>query len=88
MNAARRWMLVTAHFLCPLLFFTNLTRNPYVSQIALLNIAVALAFAAWAWREAVRDEGFRFPPLPVEWPLGVFVVIWAASSRCLRWAAR
>ena len=79
MNAARRWMLVTAHFLCPLLFFTNLTRNPYISQISLLNIAIALAFAAWAWREARRPEGMLLPRLPVEWPLGVFVAVWGAS---------
>ncbi|MBI3288472.1 MAG: hypothetical protein HYZ74_03020, partial [Elusimicrobia bacterium] len=72
MNAARRWLLITAHFLCPLLFFTNLTRNPYISQIVLLNIALALAFGAWAWREATRPEGMRLPRLAVEWPLGVF----------------
>jgi tetratricopeptide (TPR) repeat protein len=79
MNTARRWTLVTAHFLCPLLFFTNLTRNPYVTQIALLNIAIALAFAAWAWREGAREGGMRLPRLPIEWPLGVFVVVWGAS---------
>ncbi|MBI5247094.1 MAG: tetratricopeptide repeat protein [Elusimicrobia bacterium] len=79
MNTARRWLLVTAHFLCPLLFFTNLTRNPYVTQIALLNISIALAFAAWALRETGRAEGVRVPRLPVEWPLALFVVIWAAS---------
>ncbi len=79
MNAARRWLLVTAHFLCPLLFFTNLTRNPYVTQIALLNAAIALAFAAWALREGGREGGFRLPALPVEWPLALFTVIWAAS---------
>ncbi len=79
MNTARRWLLVTAHFLCPLLFFTNLTRNPYVSQIALLNIAVALAFAAWVWRETQRPEGAKLPRLPIEWPLAAFIVVWAAS---------
>ena len=79
MNTARRWLLVTAHFLCPLLFFTNLTRNPYVTQIALLNISIALAFMAWALHETGRAEGIRAPRLPVEWPLAVFTVIWAAS---------
>ncbi len=79
MNTARRWLLVTAHFMCPLLFFTNLTRNPYVSQIALLNIALALAFAAWTWREYERKDGARLPQLPVELPLAAFLVAWAAS---------
>ncbi len=79
MNTARRWLLVTAHFLCPLLFFTNLTRNPYISQIVLLNIALALAFAAWVWREVERPEGFRLPKLPIAWPLAAFTVIWGLS---------
>ena len=79
MNTARRWLLVTAHFMCPLLFFTNLTRNPYVTQIALLNAAIALAFAAWAWQEAVRPGGARLPKLPLEWPLAVFLAVWGAS---------
>lgn len=79
MNTARRWLLVTAHFMCPLLFFTNLTRNPYVTQIALLNICIALALAAWAWREAERPEGARLPLLPVAWPLAAFIAVWGAS---------
>jgi len=79
MNSARRWLLVTAHFMCPLLFFTNLTRNPYVSQIALLNIVLALAFAAWAWREAERPGGARLPRLAIEWPLAAFLAVWAVS---------
>lgn len=79
MNTARRWLLVTAHFMCPLLFFTNLTRNPYVSQIALLNILLALALAAWVWRETERPGGARLPTLPVAWPLAAFVLVWCAS---------
>jgi Flp pilus assembly protein TadD/O-antigen ligase len=79
MNTARRWLLVTAHFLCPLLFFTNLTRNPYISQIALLNIMLALAFAAWGCRELARPEGARLPRLPVDWPLAAVIIVWVAS---------
>jgi len=79
MNTARRWLLVTAHFMCPLLFFTNLTRNPYISQIALLNICLALALAAWSWREASRPDGARLPALPIAWPLAAFALVWCAS---------
>ncbi len=79
MNAARRWLLVTAHFLCPLLFFTNLTRNPYITQIALLNIALALALGAWAVRESLRPEGARLPRVTIEWPLAAFILIWGVS---------
>lgn len=32
---------------CPLLFFTDLTRNPYYTQIALLNILVPAAWMLW-----------------------------------------
>ncbi len=83
MNTARRWLLVGAHFLCPLLFFTNLTRNPYVTQIALLNATIALALAAWACREAARGDGLRVPRLALAWPLlalvAVFVLSWTRA---------
>jgi len=79
MNAARRWVLVACHFVCPLLFFTNLTRNPYVTQIALLHAGVALALAAWAYSESGRAEGWRLPRVPVALPLALFTTAWAAS---------
>ena len=79
MSAARRWLLITCHFVGPLLFFTNLTRNPYVTQIALVNAGVALALAAWAWSEAGRSEGWRVPRLPVALPLGLFIAAWGLS---------
>lgn len=79
MNTARRWLLVTAHFMCPLLFFTNLTRNPYVTQIALLNATLALAFAAWSLREVQRPEGFKLPRIPIAWPLAAFTLAWGVS---------
>ena len=79
MNAARRWLLVACHFVCPLLFFTNLTRNPYITQIALLHAGVALALAAWAWSESGRESGWRLPRVPVAAPLALFMLAWALS---------
>lgn len=79
MNAARRWCLVVCHFVCPLLFFTNLTRNPYITQIALLHAGIALALAAWAWSEAGRPEGWRLTRSPAAPPLALFAVVWGAS---------
>ena len=79
MNAARRWLLVACHFVCPLLFFTNLTRNPYITQIALLHAGVALALAAWAWSESGRPDGWRFPRVPVAAPLALFAAAWVLS---------
>ncbi len=43
-------LLAIAHFVCPLLFFTNVTRNPYVAQIGLLNICLAAAAAVFLAR--------------------------------------
>ena len=44
-------LLVVCFLVCPLLFFTNLTRNPYITQICLLNVAL-LAAAALSATEA------------------------------------
>ena len=79
MSAVRRWLLIACHFVAPLLFFTNLTRNPYVTQIALVNAGVALALAAWAWSEAGRAEGWRAPRLPAAVPLAIFAAVWGLS---------
>ncbi|MDE2510724.1 MAG: tetratricopeptide repeat protein [Elusimicrobia bacterium] len=79
MNEVRRWLLVACHFIAPLIFFTNLTRNPYVTQIALIHAGVPLALAAWAWNESNRAEGWRLPRLPVTWPLALFLAAWGAS---------
>ena len=37
MQRVRTLILTVCHFVCPLLFFTDLTRNPYYTQIAVLN---------------------------------------------------
>ena len=79
MTAARRWLLIACHFVCPLIFFTNLTRNPYITQISLMNACVALSVGAWAWFEAGRAEGWRVPRLSVALPLGLFTAIWGLS---------
>ncbi len=79
MNAARRWLLVLCHFLGPLIFFTNLTRNPYVTQIAVVHAGAALALAAWAWTASRREGGWRLPRLGAAAPLALFFVVWGAS---------
>lgn len=71
--------LAAAHFVCPLLFFTDLTRNPYFTQIALLNILILAAFAlrAPAWLGAV--EGPRLPRTPLDAPLLAWAAVCALS---------
>ncbi len=46
-----RLLLVVLFAVCPLLFFTDLTRNPYYTQIALLNVSVALLWLVWLARD-------------------------------------
>ncbi|MDD2773138.1 MAG: O-antigen ligase family protein [Elusimicrobiales bacterium] len=56
-----------ALFLCPLLFFTDLTRNPYYTQIALLNVcicALAAVKLARMWRERRWLNDTAAPDLP------------------------
>ncbi len=73
MTAFRRSLLVVAHFVCPLLFFTNLTRNPYITQISLLNVSLALAAGSAALAGAFAGRGLRLPRTPLDAP-------WAALA--------
>ncbi|MBV9080379.1 MAG: O-antigen ligase family protein, partial [Elusimicrobia bacterium] len=75
---AARFFLAVLQFACPLLFFTNLTRNPYFTQIALLFIGIALCGVAWAVETFRRGE-WRIPRLPFETPLLAFL---AAAMIC------
>lgn len=78
-SRARRVLWVLLHFVCPLLFFTNLTRNPYISQIALLNVSLAALGCLWAWEQSGRPEGWRLPRTAVWAPLALFVAVWGLS---------
>lgn len=78
------FLLVVAHFVCPLLFFTDLTRNPYYTQIALLNACLMLAAAGWLARQAWAGEdgpALRLPRTPLDGPiaawLGVCALTWS-----------
>jgi len=49
-----RSLLILLFGVCPLLFFTDLTRNPYYTQIVLLNAGTCLLWILWllqAWRQ-------------------------------------
>ncbi len=71
--------LVVAHFVSPLLFFTNLTRNPYITQICLLNIALAAAGVAYLARGIAKPEGVRIPRSPLDGPWLATLAACAAS---------
>jgi tetratricopeptide (TPR) repeat protein/O-antigen ligase len=75
-------LLGLAFFVCPLLFFTDLTRNPYFSQIALLNILLLAVAAAAAIRFARRGEwSWTRTPLDGPWLawLGIALLAWGLS---------
>ena len=69
---------LAAFFVCPLVFFTDLTRNPYASQIVLLHIAAAAAVALCAWSGAAEGE-WSVPRTPVDASLAVWILVCAAS---------
>lgn len=80
--APRVWgmrVLALTHVVTPLLFFTNLTRNPYYTQIVLLNLAILLAAALWGI-ECWRSGEWRLPRVTFEWPLAVFLAVAFAST--------
>ncbi len=76
---ARRFLWVVLHFFCPLVFFTNLTRNPYITQIVLLNVGVLAMGLLWVAQESGRPEGWRVPRTPVWAPWALFLTVWAVS---------
>ena len=80
-NAPLRACLVVLFFVCPLLFFTNLTRNPYITQICLLNAASLLAGAWLLWRAS--GERRAWPRTAIDAPLaawvGVCVLSWSVA---------
>ncbi|MBI5240847.1 MAG: O-antigen ligase family protein [Elusimicrobia bacterium] len=83
MTVAFTLALVAAHFVSPLLFFTNLTRNPYITQISLLNIALAAAAAAYVLRGVLSRDGLRLPRTPLDGPwlglLAACAVSWTVA---------
>ena len=77
------FILAMIHFVCPLLFFTNLTRNPYYTQIALLNLGIALCGFIWAIQTWQRGT-WKFPRVSFDVPLIAFLVV-ALISTVLSW---
>lgn len=80
MRSAERATLVVCFLVCPLLFFTNLTRNPYITQIALLNAGLALALALALAREKGDLSAFRTPlDLPLAGWVGAAALSWIVA---------
>jgi len=67
-----RSLLYVVFGVCPILFFTDLTRNPYYTQIALLNILIPACWLLWLY-EAIRTKEFVWVSTPMD-------VAWLALS--------
>ncbi len=74
-----RFVVALAHVVCALLFFTNLTRNPYFTQIALLYILIALAGLLWAVQCFTTDQ-WILPRVSFEAPLAGFLLVGFVST--------
>ncbi len=70
--------LVISFFVSPLLFFTDLTRNPYYLQITLLNISL-LCGGAVLIAAAIRRKAWNFPPNILYGPLAALLIAMALS---------
>jgi len=75
---AVRCILLALHFVCPLLFFTDLTRNPYITQIALLHMGLLLA-AALAVSFGSDEDGLSLALNPLDLPVGAWLAVCGAS---------
>lgn len=77
-----RWICYGLFTVCPLLFFTDLTRNPYYTQIALLNVLVFTAWLIWLVN-AARLNQWSWRSTPLDLPLlaliGWSVLTWISS---------
>src|SRR5262245_41567557 len=78
------WLLSALHVVCPLLFFTNLTRNPYFTQISLLQGGLCAAFIIWFLSGAGAKQ-WTVWRTPLETPLLALTVI-CFISWGLAWA--
>lgn len=77
-----RSCIVFLFAVCPLLFFTDLTRNPYYTQIALLNIVVCAFWIVWladGFREGVLRWSYTALDLPLLAFIGFTGISWGAA---------
>jgi O-antigen ligase len=74
--------IYSAFVVCPLLFFTDLTRNPYFTQIVLLNLLICTAWLVWIWQAwKAREWTWTATALDPYWAglLGICMVSWLLS---------
>ena len=75
------FLLAVIFFVSPLLFFTDLTRNPYYFQITLLNMAVLCAAALYIY-SSLKTGRWLLPRTQLDKPLAALLAVYAASFCC------
>ena len=82
MKRFRNYLIFAILFFTPLIFFTDLTRNPYYFQIVLLNGLTVILWTAWLI-EGLKNRSLAFFRTPVDIALGSFLgaatVSWALA---------
>jgi len=73
-----RWIFYALFAVCPILFFTDLTRNPYYTQIALLNALVCAAWFIWLVR-MMRQNVWTWHSTDLDLPL-MALIAWSMVS--------
>jgi tetratricopeptide (TPR) repeat protein len=70
-------MLLLCHFICPLVFFTDLTRNPYYTQIILLNMCIlsTVALVLISNRKNFSSEHILNVKTPIDKAFIVFLLM-------------
>ena len=77
--------LLAAHLICPILFFTDLTRNPYYTQIIILNIAIICILVVWLLH-GIYENKIMFRRTFLDVPILVFLAV-ATFSLGVSWYA-
>jgi tetratricopeptide (TPR) repeat protein len=68
------FLLFIALFVAPLIFFTDLTRNPYYFQIVLVNGLTVILWMLWLYA-GLREQTVRIRPTPLDLPLWSFFAV-------------
>ena len=74
MKSIYKWLIYITLFIPPLVFFTDLTRNPYYFQIMLVNSLTVALYIIWAYN-GLKDGKIIIKRTPFDLQLAVFAAI-------------
>ena len=68
------WLIYITLFVTPLVFFTDLTRNPYYFQIVLVNSLTVALYMLWAFA-GIQNGKLVLKRTPFDLQIGIFAVL-------------